>query len=175
MTTHPTTGPEAARRHIAATTPRLTARKGSIAEAVQHYLRSDEWRALSEGTRRHRRPVLDDIVERYGRAALHTLEARHIRSDLRDLRGHAFNRRLKVWRGLMAYAAEQFDLRANPAADVAAKKLPGTEGHAQWTEADAANTRRTRRGADWPRLIAACAIGFSLGGIAAAALLILFL
>ena len=62
---------------------RTPAVKNSIKAAIQHYLRSDTWANLSDGTRARRRPVLDEFCERYGQADLRTLEASHIRTDLR--------------------------------------------------------------------------------------------
>lgn len=125
---------------------RLPAPKGSIKDAVQSLLRSDYWRdVLREGTRVRRRPEYDRIIEAYGQADLRTLKPEHIRADLKGLKPHARNNRLKVWRSLMKFATEAYSLPSNPALAVAKTQTKKTDGHASWTQADVEKFRK-----HWP-------------------------
>ena len=125
---------------------RLPAPKGSIKDAVQRFWRSDYWRdVLRDSTKARHRPEHDRIIEAYGQADLRTLKPEHIRADLKGLKPHARNNRLKVWRSLMKFATEAYSLPSNPALTVAKTQTKKTDGHASWTQADVEKFRK-----HWP-------------------------
>lgn len=80
--------------------------------------------------------------EKYGHVSFHTLQSKHIRADLSTFPPHPANNRLKVWRGLCRWAREVELIADDPAAAVAPRKTPKTDGHAPWTRDDVKQFRK---------------------------------
>lgn len=111
-------------------------REGTFAAAVVTYLRSEDYHALSPGTRAARRRAAEDIRRRYGRAMVADLETRHIRDDLARLNPHPANSRLKVWRAMCRLWFEIGVTPTDPARDVRPRRAPKSDGHTPWERAD---------------------------------------
>lgn len=110
-------------------------REGTIAAAVVTYLRSEDYHALSPGTRAARRRAAEDIRRRYGRAIAATLNANNIRTDLARLNPHPANSRLKVWRAMCRLWFEIGVTPTDPARDVRPRRAPKSDGHTPWERA----------------------------------------
>lgn len=113
---------------------RASATSGSLALAVEGYLKSDTFLVgLSKSTRAVRRRMLDEIRERYGQCRVADLQTKHVEADLSRFSGHARNNHLKVWRGLGKWLAETYRM-PDPAADARKATVAQSDGHAPWTE-----------------------------------------
>lgn len=120
---------EAARKAEVAT----SGAPGSIAAAIDLYLRSPAFRKLGTLTQGRRRRLLDDFRARYGAAPMRDLRPRHIRKDLSLFEGHAAHARLKAWRHFCKWAHATGGIETNPARDVMKPELPPSEGWTPWT------------------------------------------
>lgn len=121
-------------RAAGAAAPRRPATSGSLAVAVQGYLKSDVFLVgLKESTRTVRRRMLDDISDRYGHGRVVDLRSKHVEADLTRLSGHVRNNRLKVWRAFGKWLADAYSMD-DPSA--AARKAPvaASDGHVPWSE-----------------------------------------
>tara|TARA_R110002020_G_scaffold37923_1_gene114491 strand:- start:31 stop:1026 length:996 start_codon:yes stop_codon:yes gene_type:complete len=136
----------AAYAEAAGATPRAPVRDGTIAEAVIRYRASDDFtRGLKASTRSRRQTTLDDIRSRYGSGPIAQLRLKHIQKDLDRFAGHAANNRLRVWRGLCAWAKSAYDLSTDPSDGLTRKKVAKSDGHVPWEAGDVEKFR-----ARWP-------------------------
>jgi integrase len=131
----------AAYAEAAGDAPRAPVTSGSIAAAVAAYKASPAFLLLASGTRAARRPMLDEIAERYGHARAAGLTARHIAADLDRREGHARNNRLRAWKGLGKFMAEKRITSGDPTAGLRKVAVAKSDGRAPWTLADIAAFR----------------------------------
>lgn len=120
-------------------------RTGTIAAAVIAFQASDKYLGVSENTRRVWRRGLDDIRTRYGRGVLSDLRTDHIRLDLDRLKPNPANQRLKIWRAACGWWHERRWTEADLTHGIKRPKVPKSDGHQTWTEADVDAFR-----AHWP-------------------------
>jgi integrase/recombinase XerD len=120
-------------------------RPGTIAAAVEAYLRSAAHEALSPDYRRLIRKEAEAIAARGGDARAADLRARHIGADLAPLTPFRARNRLAAWRYVCGHAAQIGMLTDNPASEVKPKKLPKSDGFPPWTADEIERFR-----AHWP-------------------------
>ncbi|TQM94944.1 tyrosine-type recombinase/integrase [Roseinatronobacter monicus] len=124
---------------------RAKADSGSLALAVEGYLKSDVFLVgLKEGTRSARRPMLDEIRERYGHGRVIDLRTKHIEADLMRFTGHARNNHLKAWRGFGKWLAVTYKI-ADPTTGARKAPVAQSDGHPPWSETEVETFR-----AYWP-------------------------
>jgi site-specific recombinase XerD len=135
---------------LAATGPQApTDRKpltGTIGALCVAYMASAAYQNLAHGTRGYMRLHIEAIRKTWGTAQASTLEAKHIRADLAKMQPHPANTRLKAWKAMCKWAFNEAALLdANPAAAVAKRVTPRSDGFTPWDRADVAAFR-----AYWP-------------------------
>lgn len=111
--------------------PIRVAEKGSVEAIAERYQASDDWRALSAGTREVRARLLRHITAKAGALPIAGLRPKHIKADLAKLDPVPANSRLKVWRALLTFAVAEDVLDENPALAVEPKKA-ATSPHVPW-------------------------------------------
>lgn len=126
---------------------------GSITAAIEAFLQSDRWLALSQSYRGPLRGHFDAIRKAYGSAPFARLEARHVSADLAKLAPHPARHRRKAWRMLCGWAVEAQLIPADPSEGVKAKPTPKTKGYLPWT-ADEIEAFRARWPVEHPRRLA---------------------
>lgn len=115
---------------------RAKADSGSLALAVEGYLKSDVFLVgLKAGTRSARRPMLDEIRERYGHGRVIDLRTKHIEADLMRFTGHARNNHLKAWRGFGKWLAVTYKI-ADPTTGARKAPVAQSDGHPPWSETE---------------------------------------
>lgn len=113
---------------------RAKASSGSLNLAVEGYLKSDVFLvSLGEGTRAARRPMLDEIRERYGHGRVVDLRTKHIEADLERFAGHARNNHLKAWRGFGKWLSETYKI-ADPTTEARKAPVAQSDGRPPWSE-----------------------------------------
>lgn len=130
---------------IAAAPTAIRAAPGTIRAAIEGYLRSAAWLALSPGYRRILRRHLDAIREQAEDARIAHLRADHIQADLRPLTPVQARDRMKAWRALCGHALDQHMIKADPSEGVRRPPAIGHTPHPAWT-ADQIAAFRAR----WP-------------------------
>ncbi|MDE0590456.1 tyrosine-type recombinase/integrase [Halocynthiibacter sp. C4] len=125
--------------------PTLMGIEGTTADAIDRYLRSDNFNALAPSSQQLWRRISLKLREAYGHAPLTGLQSQHIRADISKFTPHPANSRLKVWRSLCAYWHEFGLIPTNPAIEVRKRKAAKSTGFKAWTHDDV----RTFR-AYWP-------------------------
>lgn len=135
----------AAYAKAAGVTPRALVTRGSLGAALVLYKASDDYALLATTTRAQRRPILDDLVERYGHAPREGLARRHIEKDLERFTGSVRNNHLKVWRGLCAWMVDHYGLTENPSDGIEKSRTAKSDGHIPWSEDEITKFR-----AYWP-------------------------
>lgn len=118
---------------------------GTLGASVVAYLGSPEWQALADGTRRSRRPHLDEIAQKYGAAKTSEVRQAHVRKALSDHTAHAGNNRLRAWKALFAWLYQRGDIETNPLASLAKRAGAKSDGFPAWSRADLAKFRE-----HWP-------------------------
>lgn len=119
--------------------PKLTrAGPGTIRAMAEGYLRTAR---LSPGYAAIMRRHIDAIVEQAEDAKAAHLRAAHIQADLAPLSPNPAAQRLKAWRAICRHGMEIGLLTTDPTRDVVKKKVPQTEGHQPWTDAEVAAFR----------------------------------
>jgi site-specific recombinase XerD len=108
---------------------------GSIASLILSYRSSITWKSLRGSTKQSRIRILDKIGMKAGGGMVADLQARHIKSDLKGMTPHASKNRLKVWRAILNHAIDEDWIADNPAAHINIK-LPDSDGHHPWTDAE---------------------------------------
>lgn len=126
----------AAYAKAAGVTPRAPVMDGSLSAAVQLYKASDAFALLSAGTRSSRRPMLDQLAQKYGHGRRDGLSAKHIEKDLSRFTGHARNNHLKMWRGFCAWLVDHYRLGVNPSDGIKRSKTAKSDGHLPWSEGE---------------------------------------
>lgn len=119
--------------------------KGTLGAAVVAYLASDEWKGLADGTRRSRRPHLDEIAQKFGAARIPAIRQAHVRKALSPHTAHAANNRLRAWKALFAWLYQRGDIEENPIATLSKRAGAKSEGFRAWSRDDLAMFR-----AHWP-------------------------
>ncbi len=115
---------------------RTPASRGSLRWLVEHYYQSPEFMSLGERTRTVRRGILDAICERYGTKPFVCLEARHVRTKIRDEKAaypEAANARVKALGRVFAWAVEVGHADSNPAREVPRLASKNPDGFHAWT------------------------------------------
>jgi integrase len=82
----------------------LRSTRGSVSAAIAAYLVSHQWDALSPGTQRMRRAILERFRERYGEYPLGRINENFLTAYLEALKPHAARNHLKALRGLLRHA-----------------------------------------------------------------------
>ncbi len=121
------------------------AEAGTIRAAVEGYMRSAPWLALSPGYRRILRRHLDSIRTDAEDARMIHLRADHIQADLRPLTPVQARDRMKAWRALCAHALSTQMIRSDPSEGVRRPAAIDHTPHPAWT-ADHISAYRAR----WP-------------------------
>lgn len=150
MPDRPKGHPEFLEAYVAATggksLPPLRPCSGTIAAAVVSFMASAAYQNLAAGTRSYMRRNLEAISRTWGHARTADLESKHIRADLSKLQPHPANMRLRAWRAMCKWAFNEAALMdRDPAAPVARRITPDSEGHKTWSREDVAAFR-----AKWP-------------------------
>lgn len=109
---------------------------GSLAEAVEAFLRSPAFQKLSGGYKRPVRYHADAIRKAYGSLPVKGMRARHIGSDLVKLDGHANRARRKAWRLICSSLIARGVLMVDPSIETRAAKAPRTDGHTPWSRGE---------------------------------------
>lgn len=135
----------AAYAEAAGVKPQELVTRGSLGAALTRYKASADFSMLAPTTRAQRRPILDDLAERYGHASRESLAKRHIEKDLERFTGHVRNNHLKTWRGFCAWMVDHDKLATNPSDGIKKSKLPKSDGHPPWSDEQIATFR-----AYWP-------------------------
>lgn len=118
---------------------------GSIAEALLSYQRSPAFLDLAPTTRDQRRRHISKIAETWGTAKLSDLRAAHIEADLSKMGSHPANNRLRVWRGICAWAKATNRIAGDPATGISKRATKKTDGHTPWSASDIVQFRK-----HWP-------------------------
>ena len=130
---------------LADSKPRRLVVAGSLASEIELYKASDHFKVLAAGVQSRRRPVLDEITEKYGHGRIKDLRSEHVEKDLSAFSGHPRNNRRRVWRGLGMWLKDAKRLPHDPTLDVDRAKTAKSEGHEPWSDEDVATFR-----ASWP-------------------------
>ncbi|WP_164882344.1 tyrosine-type recombinase/integrase [Paenirhodobacter populi] len=146
MPDRPKSHPEFLSAYVAATggktIPPHRPGPGTIGAAVVAFMSSAAFHNLSGSTKAYMRRNLEAIRRTWGNAKTADLESRHIRADLSKLEPHPANTRLRAWRALCKWAFNEAALMDNdPAAPVARRVTPKSDGHKTWTRDEVAAFR----------------------------------
>lgn len=121
--------------------PRAIVMRGSLGAALTLYKASEDFALLAATTRAQRRPILDDLIERYGHAAREGLARKHIEKDLDRFTGSVRNNHLKTWRGFCAWLVDHCKLTENPSDGIRKSKVAKSDGHIPWDDDQIATFR----------------------------------
>lgn len=112
-------------------------RTGTIGAAVTAYMSSAAYQNMSLSTRAYMRRNLEAIRKTWGHANAGDLHSKHIRADLSKLQPHPANMRLRAWRAMCKWAFNEGSLMdSDPAAPVARRVTPTSDGHKAWGRTD---------------------------------------
>ncbi|WP_323008554.1 tyrosine-type recombinase/integrase [Paracoccus sp. (in: a-proteobacteria)] len=131
----------AAYAKAAGVTPRAIVTRGTLGAALTLYKASDDFALLAATTRAQRRPIIDDLIERYGHASHEGLARKHIDKDLDRFTGSVRNNHLKTWRGFCAWMVDHYKLPNNPSDGIKKSKVAKSDGHIPWDEDQIAKFR----------------------------------
>ena len=115
---------------------------GTLGASVVAYLGSDEWLALADGTRRSRRPHLDEIAQKYGAAKTVEVRQAHVRKALSAYPAHPANNRLRAWKALFKWLYDHGAIEDNPIASLSKRAGAKTGGFRAWSRDDLAKFRQ---------------------------------
>jgi hypothetical protein len=82
----------------------LRSKPGTVSASIAAYYVSRKWEALSAGTQRMRRAILEGFREPYGHYPLGQLNENFINAYLESLKPHAARNHLKALRGWLKHA-----------------------------------------------------------------------
>lgn len=119
-----------------------TPKSGTISASIHAYFKSDKYLSMAMSTRMLWRRQLHDIEDRYGKALIYDLRARHIRQDLARLEAHPANTRRKVWRSICRWWLDTGMIEEDPSRDVRPRATPPTMGWTPWTRDDVSAFRK---------------------------------
>lgn len=108
---------------------------GTIAAAVEGYLRSDVHAGHSDGYRRIVQRHAEAIRQSADDALIRHLKPEHIQDDLRSLSPIQGRDRMKAWRLICAHALDRNLIRSDPSEGVRRPAPPKHVGHPAWTAA----------------------------------------
>jgi hypothetical protein len=118
---------------------------GTVNALVVSYYRSAEWNALSADTQKTRRLIIERFRLKHGDKRVALLHRDHILSMLAAIEKPSAKRHwLKAIRGLLRSAVPNMR-KDDPAEGIAGIKMPKSEGHHSWTDAEIEQYR-----AYWP-------------------------
>jgi integrase len=108
---------------------------GSLSAVLVAYYGSQSFRGLAAGTQALWRQILERWRETDGGKPIAVLPKEFIARKLDGMKPHAARNWLKAIRHLMAYCVEHGLIRHDPTAGIR-RKLPRSDGHHTWTEAE---------------------------------------
>lgn len=122
-------------RAMADAPQRLRAKAGTVVAAIEACLRSDRYKALSDGYRKIIRRHADQIMADADDALIRHLRPDHIQEDLRDLTPVQARDRMKTWRMICGNALDARLIATDPTTGVRRPAPPDLKGHPAWTAA----------------------------------------
>ena len=118
----------------------------SVADVIAKYLRSNDFRGLSEFYQEVRRRDMNRLLKvndgAIGRIAFSSVQSEHIWHQMDSMETNPANERLKSWSALGRFATERKLIRITPTIGVKRQKSKKTEGYLPWTFADIQAYRR---------------------------------
>jgi integrase/recombinase XerD len=108
---------------------------GSIAAAIAEYFGSAIFRSLTGATPTKRRRVLEAFREQYGERSLASLPQEFIVALTDSMTPHNKSAWLKAFRHFIGWAKERKLIKQDPTFDIKVK-VPKSDGHHTWTEAE---------------------------------------
>jgi integrase len=108
---------------------------GSLSAVLVAYYGSQSFRGLAAGTQALWRQILERWRAQHGDKPIALLPKEHIVRMLDGMKPHAARNWLKAIRHLMAYCLDHGLIRHDPTAGIK-RRLPRSDGHHTWTEAE---------------------------------------
>jgi integrase/recombinase XerD len=124
---------------------------GSISAALAEYYGSRAFRALTGGTPARRRAMLERFREDYGHRLLATLPPEFVAALVDTMTPHNANVWLKAFRHFIKWAQSRKLIRSDPTWGLKVK-IPKSDGHHTWTEAEVAQFEAHHAIGSKPRL-----------------------
>jgi integrase len=106
---------------------------GTVEEAVARYLGSGVFAALASSTQAKRRAIIERFRVEHGDKRIGKLQPEHVGRMVAKLRPHAQRNTMKMLRGLMAFAAMDGLIAADPTVGVKLARPQDTGGFATWS------------------------------------------